>query len=80
MTPPQPGGAAYGHARQADGGTCANPRHAHTLNAAIHAAHPEDDDDPATWAHCPDCHADDYDHGTDPGGPRCGHWAGCPHC
>lgn len=58
---------------------CANPHHAHALNAALEAQSGADED-PITWAHCPDCHGDAYDHGTDLTGPHCGHFAGCPHC
>jgi hypothetical protein len=58
---------------------CTEPRHAHTLNAALETD-ADPDEDPVTWRHCADCHADDYDHGTDRGGPYCGHTAGCPNC
>lgn len=58
---------------------CTEPRHAHTLNAALEID-ADPDEDPVTWRHCAGCHADDYDHGTDRGGPYCGHTAGCPNC
>jgi len=59
--------------------SCTNPRHAHALNDA-EAAKGGPDEDPVTWSHCAGCHGDDYDHGTDLTGPRCGHFAGCPNC
>lgn len=52
--------------------------HAHYLNSLIEEK-VDPEEDPRTWEHCTECHADDYHHyGIN--GPNCGHWAGCPNC